>query len=134
MINVAWGRLFLCSYKQDGTQLTALRSGKKPKRTPSPDVCLLLFVGLFVDLYVLYACDEQGGPCGRPDCNVCQICTHGFKLQGNVGGTARRTTIHLRYGEGLYFSSVSGKANDYAHLSEKVWGGVVGCGMGVVST
>lgn len=26
----------------------------------------------------------------------------------------------MRYGDGLYFSSVSGKANDYAELSEKV--------------
>lgn len=28
--------------------------------------------------------------------------------------------MNLRYGEGLYFSSVSGKANDYATQSEKV--------------
>lgn len=41
-------------------------------------------------------------------------------MQGNAGRTARATGIDLRYGEGLYFSSVSGKANDYAGLSEKV--------------
>ncbi len=28
--------------------------------------------------------------------------------------------MNLRFGEGLYFSSVSGKANDYAFASEKV--------------
>lgn len=37
-----------------------------------------------------------------------------------MGTTARRTKFALRYGDGLYFSSVSGKANDYATLSEKV--------------
>ena len=63
---------------------------------------------------------HQGGPCGESTCNVCGICTHGFRLRENVGGTARRTLFDLRYGAGLYFSSVSGKANDYAELSEKV--------------
>ncbi|CAM9262096.1 unnamed protein product [Scytosiphon promiscuus] len=63
--------------------------------------------------------DLKGSPCGRKECNVCSICTHGFRMQGNVGGTARRTSIGLRYGKGLYFSSVSGKANDYASPSEK---------------
>lgn len=63
---------------------------------------------------------EQGGPCGRQDCSVCSICTHGFKLRGFLGRTAQRTSVNLRYGEGLYFSSVSGKANDYAFESEKV--------------
>ncbi|CAM9848754.1 unnamed protein product [Pylaiella littoralis] len=63
--------------------------------------------------------DLKGEPCSNADCNVCSICTHGFKLQGNVGKTARRTAMALRYGDGLYFSSVSGKANDYATQSEK---------------
>ncbi|CAM9699673.1 unnamed protein product [Scytosiphon promiscuus] len=63
--------------------------------------------------------DLRGGPCGVPHCNVCSICTHGFKLKGSVGRTAQRTNVNLRYGEGLYFSSVSGKANDYAAASEK---------------
>lgn len=44
----------------------------------------------------------------------------GFKLEGNVGETARRTNIGLRYGKGLYFSSVSGKANDYATGTTRV--------------
>lgn len=51
---------------------------------------------------------------------MCNICTHGFKLADNTGATARRKNFPLRYGDGLYFSSVSGKANDYAELSEKV--------------
>lgn len=62
----------------------------------------------------------QGGPCGEATCNVCSICMNGFKLLGNVGNTARLTNFNLRYGQGLYFSSVAGKANDYASLSEKV--------------
>lgn len=56
---------------------------------------------------------------------MCGISTHGFTMKSNVGDTARRTSTSLRYGDGLYFSSVSGKANDYAFHSEKVrcfWG------------
>ncbi|CAM9324087.1 unnamed protein product, partial [Choristocarpus tenellus] len=63
--------------------------------------------------------DLTASPCTRTDCNVCSICTHGFTFKG-VGGTARRTSIGLRYGKGLYFSSVSGKSNDYAVGSSKV--------------
>jgi hypothetical protein len=59
------------------------------------------------------------GPCARSDCNVCSICQHGFSLE-KVGQTARSTQFRLRYGEGLYFSSISGKSNDYASGSEKV--------------
>lgn len=62
----------------------------------------------------------QAAPCGLGRCNLCNICTRGFVLQGNVGDTARRTKIPLRYGEGIYFSSVSGKANDYAIGTTKV--------------
>ncbi|CAM9324420.1 unnamed protein product, partial [Hapterophycus canaliculatus] len=63
--------------------------------------------------------DLKGRPCGRTECNVCSICTHGFVIEGNAGRTALITNFGLRYGEGLYFSSVSGKANDYARSSEK---------------
>ena len=62
----------------------------------------------------------QGNPCGNKNCSVCSICTQGFVVEGNAGRTAQATNISLRYGEGIYFSSVSGKANDYAGLSEKV--------------
>lgn len=61
----------------------------------------------------------QGGPCSESTCNVCNICTQGFRL-AHSGQTAQRTGLNLRFGNGLYFSSVSGKANDYAAGSEKV--------------
>ncbi|CAN0483594.1 unnamed protein product [Ectocarpus sp. 12 AP-2014] len=43
----------------------------------------------------------------------------GFKLGKNVARTARATRRPRRYGPGVYSSSVSGKANDYADLSTK---------------
>ncbi|CAN0439786.1 unnamed protein product, partial [Ectocarpus sp. 12 AP-2014] len=63
----------------------------------------------------------QGGqaPCGKSSCSVCNICKLGFKLGANVAGTARATGFPLRYGEGIYLTSVSGKANDYASRSAK---------------
>lgn len=61
----------------------------------------------------------QGGPCSESACNVCNICIQGFRL-AHRGQTAQRTGRNLRFGNGLYFSSVSGKANDYAVGSEKV--------------
>ncbi|CAM9825152.1 unnamed protein product, partial [Ectocarpus fasciculatus] len=64
--------------------------------------------------------DFKGNPCSSKKCNVCNICTHGFVMQGNVGGAAKVTGYRPRYGNGLYFSSVSGKSNDYARKSEKV--------------
>lgn len=76
----------------------------------------------------------QGGPCCKEECNVCNICANGFNFNRS-GDTARKTGIHLRYGKGLYFSSISGKANDYAGQSEKVCGQVFpvcpkyGCGL-----
>ncbi|CBJ32324.1 conserved unknown protein [Ectocarpus siliculosus] len=65
--------------------------------------------------------DPQGGqaPCGKSSCSVCNICKLGFKLGANVAGTARATGFPLRYGEGVYLTSVSGKANDYASRSAK---------------
>lgn len=97
-------------------------------------VCPLLFV---VSILPYYACADtfsetfcratytsmtQGEPCDNAGCNVCNICTHGglSLVEGNVGGTARRKNFPLRYGGGLFFSSVSGKANDYAKKSQKV--------------
>ncbi|CAM9304718.1 unnamed protein product, partial [Laminaria digitata] len=62
----------------------------------------------------------ERGPCGSRDCSVCSIRTRGFLLKENVGRTAVASNSRLRYGEGMYFSSVSGKANDYAAGSEKV--------------
>ncbi|CAN0321425.1 unnamed protein product, partial [Scytosiphon promiscuus] len=62
----------------------------------------------------------QEDPCGLGSCTICNICMHGFKLDGNVGATARRTGFGLRYRNGIYFSSVSGKANDYAAGTKRV--------------
>ena len=96
------------------------------KRSASTVFCWLIrFNGLGCFLWSLLPClfprgSAQGGPCGRGECNVCSICTHGFRLRDNVGGTAQQTNLPLRYGPGLYFSSVSGKANDYAAKSTKV--------------
>ena len=63
--------------------------------------------------------DLKGAPCRQGVCNVCQILTHGFKTEKagsrTVGGNL---FMDLRYGPGLYFSSISGKANDYAEGSE----------------
>lgn len=69
----------------------------------------------------IYLSAVQAIPCGLSCCSVCNICMRGFKLEKNVGRTARARNFKLRYGEGVYFSSVSGKANDYAQLTEKVF-------------
>ncbi|CAN0332165.1 unnamed protein product, partial [Ectocarpus fasciculatus] len=55
--------------------------------------------------------DPQGAtaPCGLSSCSVCNICMMGFKLGNNVARTARASGVPLRYGTGIYFSSVSGK-------------------------
>ncbi|CBN80082.1 conserved unknown protein [Ectocarpus siliculosus] len=65
--------------------------------------------------------DPQGAtaPCGLSSCSVCNICMLGFNLGKNVARTARATRFPLRYGPGVYLSSVSGKANDYAGRSAK---------------
>ncbi|CAN0424403.1 unnamed protein product, partial [Ascophyllum nodosum] len=78
------------------------------------------FHGTSCSSFCTFFVDLRGGPCGESECNVCSICTHGFRLRNNVGRTARQSGINLRFGHGLYFSSVSGKANDYAEESEKV--------------
>ncbi|CAN0427428.1 unnamed protein product, partial [Scytosiphon promiscuus] len=59
-------------------------------------------------------------PCTRRDCSVCSICTHGFQLKENAGRASRARNYKTRYGDGLYFSSMPSKANQYAVQSEKV--------------
>lgn len=69
-----------------------------------------------------YFCLLQGSMCLRPDCGLCSITMNGFKIEDNVGNSpARRCRPQwLRYGWGIYFSSVSGKANDFTDLTAKV--------------
>lgn len=57
---------------------------------------------------------SQGSPCDESDCRTCSICTNGFRK------TARPTS-NRRFGEGIYTSSSSAKANNpYAGGSELV--------------
>ncbi|CAM9345382.1 unnamed protein product [Ectocarpus sp. 12 AP-2014] len=63
--------------------------------------------------------DPQRSPCGLRSCSLCNIGMRGFKLDENVGRTALARNFKLRYGKGVYFSSVSGKANDYADQTAK---------------
>ncbi|CAM9262023.1 unnamed protein product [Scytosiphon promiscuus] len=62
-----------------------------------------------------------GSMCLRPDCGLCGICMRGFKLEENVGTspTRRSRARWLMYGRGIYFSSVSGKANDFSKETAK---------------
>ncbi|CBN75142.1 conserved unknown protein [Ectocarpus siliculosus] len=63
-----------------------------------------------------------GSMCLRPDCGLCNICMRGFKIEDNVGHSPARGKRRqwLMYGKGLYFSSVSGKANDFSAETEKL--------------
>ncbi len=74
--------------------------------------------------------------CLRPDCGLCSICMHGFKIADNIGcSPARKNRAQwLRYGRGIYFSSVSGKANDFSELTAKVRQALsISCGSGTIS-
>ncbi|CAM9649973.1 unnamed protein product [Pylaiella littoralis] len=57
--------------------------------------------------------------CLRQDCALCSICQVGFKLGANVGHSPVKHA-KTRYGRGIYFSSVSGKANDFAKRTAEV--------------
>lgn len=57
--------------------------------------------------------------CLRPDCRLCSIAMHGFKMEDNVG-CSPVSHARLRYGRGIYFTSVSGKANDFSKLTARV--------------
>jgi len=69
----------------------------------------------------MFGHDINCAPCMNPNCAVCTICETSFDLRhaGNatMGGGAAR--MALRYGNGLYFSRVSSKSNDYASGSER---------------
>lgn len=77
-------------------------------------------ISFLMSLVVAATPAAQRSPCGLPSCSLCNIGMRGFKLDKNVGRTALARNFKLRYGKGVYFSSVSGKANDYADLTAKV--------------
>ncbi|KAH3764115.1 C2H2 zinc finger protein [Pelomyxa schiedti] len=54
-------------------------------------------------------------PCAQPACSICGIIRNGFK----VGMTPPEARAFQRFGMGLYFTSTSGKANDYSSPSER---------------
>ena len=72
-----------------------------------------------------FAVDDQVAPCASPQCALCSILSGSFALaHSGCGPNASRaafgTASGLRYGRGLYFSSTSGKSNDYAGGSERM--------------
>ena len=69
-----------------------------------------------------FAVDLNRAPCTNPGCALCSILGNGLLLAhaGSGPNASNRTT--LRYGKGLYFSSTSGKSNDYAMHSERLRG------------
>ena len=71
-----------------------------------------------------FAIDDQVAPCASGSCALCSILAGGFSLaHAGSGPNATQVTfgsaVGLRYGRGLYFSSTSGKSNDYAAGSER---------------
>jgi hypothetical protein len=62
--------------------------------------------------------DLSSKPCDSPDCAVCSICKTGFDMSKARDGAAARGWE--RFGPGLYFSSTSGKSNDYAQRSVRI--------------
>lgn len=65
---------------------------------------------------------NQGRVCLSEDCCLCNICLRSFEIEGCVGRSSTRGSrlTWLQYGRGLYFSSSSGKANDFAASTKKV--------------
>jgi hypothetical protein len=68
-----------------------------------------------------FAVDLGRAPCTSADCSLCSILGHGFLLR-HAGSGPNAANRSLRYGRGLYFSSTSGKSNDYAVRSERARG------------
>lgn len=76
-----------------------------------------------------FGIDDRCAPCASADCALCGILSRGFALRtvgsgpnAAIGRASFGTASGLRYGRGLYFSSTSGKSNDYAAGSERVRG------------
>ncbi|EOD17497.1 hypothetical protein EMIHUDRAFT_244098 [Emiliania huxleyi CCMP1516] len=83
-----------------------------------------------------FAVDLNRAPCNSRGCALCSILGHGIScprygmqlvhagfLRAHAGsGPNASNRAALRYGPGLYFSSTSGKSNDYATHSERLRG------------
>ena len=67
-----------------------------------------------------FAINSNQRPCVDKECAVCSIGAQAFSMARAGGGpNAALMPAGLRYGRGLYFSSTSGKSNDYAVSSER---------------
>ena len=66
-----------------------------------------------------FGVDQAANPCDSASCRICSICSGSFDI--NRAGSGRLTSTAaggvLRYGRGVYFSSVSSKSDDYAGSS-----------------
>lgn len=69
-----------------------------------------------------FAVDLNRAPCTSSACALCSILGHGFLLTHAGSGPNASNLTTLRYGPGVYFSSTSGKSNDYATHSERLRG------------
>lgn len=67
-----------------------------------------------------FAVDLNRAPCTSASCALCSILGCGFRLAHAGTGPNAGNRATLRYGRGLYFSSTSGKSNDYAMRSERI--------------
>ena len=86
-----------------------------------------LFHGTSQDPACMFGTYQSRPPCCGTECNVCSILKSSFQLAGRAGngpGGQRWRSMglptHLRYGRGLYFSSVSSKSHDYNASSERL--------------
>lgn len=82
-----------------------------------------LFHGTSQSSTCFFGTSPSKPPCTDKNCRVCCIIRTSFDLsqaKRGAGGTAwKHQTTQLRYGEGMYFSPVSSKSNDYNNGSER---------------
>ena len=95
----------------------AINSGYKTKIQAGFNV-RRRFHGTSQNLNCYFGTNPASPPCNGINCNVCSICKTSFRLDKVGGGGATR--MALRYGPGLYFSSVSSKSHDYNEGSERI--------------
>ena len=65
---------------------------------------------------------EKLSHCGEGSCVVCSISLGGFKISFSGKGPLSSKGFGQRFGDGLYFTSCSSKANDYGANTEKYLG------------